>query len=293
MLARSQLSVILPIYNEEAILRRNVIKLKSLLDQLNVSYEILMCDDHSNDGTQQEALNLINKDPTLTYLRFSRRIGKGGTIKNAARIANGEYIMFLDMDVPISYPELKKINAFMERQVELILAIRTDRPVTTLPRKIMSLYYNTIVRLLFTTGICDHQCGLKIFSNSLAQKVFPLIRSDGFLFDTELLVHSMRMNVRKEIIHMSWKENRPEGTSTIVPLRTIFTLLTDLFFLRVSSINGVTLLSLSECEIGEFKNVNLNATYKIKGLYFGTNNQKLLNFLRMMYSKIAFGNSNS
>jgi len=93
-------------------------------------------------------------------------------------------------------------------------------------------------------------------------------------------------------MYVNWEEKRPKGSSTIVPIRAILTLLIDLFLLRISHINDVELLSFSESENGEFTNINLSKTYTTLGLTINTKNRNIKKILSTLYLKVAFGNTN-
>lgn len=290
MMDRPELSLVLPVYNEDGILRSNVQKLKSLLGKLNVSYEMIICDDHSTDGTRREALCLSEEDSRIVYLRFDRRIGKGGTIKNAVKVARGRALMLMDMDVPVSHQDLRRILGQMERGAKLAIAVRRSRPTMSVVRIMLSIGYNALVRLLFRTGIRDHQCGLKVLEMDFARRILPKIRCDGFLFDTELIVRARRMRIPVENASVDWVENRPRGASKIIPSRVALTLVADLAILRINQILGKELLTYNKVSEGEFTNYKSHKTHEVIESRINIRNQKLLEALRKIYLTVAFGN---
>jgi len=286
---RPELSVVLPVYNEDGILRSNVQRLKSLIEKLSVGYEILICDDHSSDGTQREALSLSKEDSRIAYLRFDRRIGKGGTIKNAVKVASGEALMLMDADVPVSHQDLRRILRHVRNGAKLAIAVRRSRPTASVVRIVLSMGYNALVRLLFRTGIRDHQCGLKVLAMDFARGVLPKVRCDGFLFDTELIVHAKRMKVLVENVRVDWMENRPRGTSKIIPFRAMLTLAVDLVILRIAQMMGKELLMYKKVETGGFADYKLNKPHEATGLMVDVKNQRLLEAFRKIYLILAIG----
>lgn len=284
---QAKLSVVLPVYNEDRILRSNVHRLKAFLEKMGLGYEILICDDHSNDETQQEALSLCKEDSRIVYLRFNKRIGKGETIKNAVKVASGDLLMLMDADVPVSYQDLRKILGQVEED-GLVIAVRRSRPNTSAVRKVLSIGYNALVRLLFRTGITDHQCGLKVLTMDFARKAFPEIRSGGFLFDTELIVYAKRLKVQMKNVWVDWVENRPCGQSKIIPFRAMLTLVSDLAILRISQIMGKKLLAYKEVIMGEFMNYRLNKIHEAMGLMINVKSQSLLEAIGKIYLTVAF-----
>src|SRR6266699_2398751 len=99
-----RVSLILPIYNEGMILLDNVRNLTKTLNRLGLVSEILLFFFHAKDGIR-DAAELASSDRVF-HLRFSERIGKGATIKNALNAARGEIIVILDADIPVSPREL-------------------------------------------------------------------------------------------------------------------------------------------------------------------------------------------
>lgn len=282
------MSIIVPVYNEGAILRSNIEKLRLLLRNADTSYEIIICDDHSTDGTRREALVLSKEDSRITYLRFDQRIGKGGTIKNAAKVARGKAVMMMDADMPVSHQDLVKVLGKWEKRAKLVVAVRKSRPNTSVVRRAMSIGYNALVRLLFRTDIVDHQCGLKVLTMDFAREVFPKIRCDNFLIDTELIMHARRTKIPMEDVEVDWVENRPWGTSKIIPLRAMLTLAADLAILRISQMMGKKLLTFKEVETGKFMNYKLNKVHKATGLKLDIRKHRLLEALRKIYLTVAF-----
>src|SRR5207244_9621850 len=118
-------SLILPIYNEGMILLDNVRNLTKTLNRLGLVSEILLFDDNSNDGIR-DAAELASSDRVF-HLRFSERIGKGATIKNALSAARGEIIVILDADIPVSPKELSAAIALLEDGYQFVLGVRRER----------------------------------------------------------------------------------------------------------------------------------------------------------------------
>jgi len=282
-----KISIVLPVYNEEGILRNNIQKLQSYLRKLNISYEIIICDDHSIDGTWQEALSLIKDNSKIKYLRFNKRIGKGGTIKNSIEVAKGNIILMLDADLPINLNQIPKIVTNANNSLVIGIRDSNSRATQTFLRRFLSHIYNSLVNLIFLTKIKDHQCGAKALPIEAAKKLFPKIRCDGFMFDTELIVHAKREGMQIVSMPIQWRELRRSG-SKIIPLRVALTMLADLVILRITSLFGRNILKLKQVEEGSFTCMNDGKSYSIRFTRID-GNQEFLNVLRKIYLTIAFG----
>jgi glycosyltransferase involved in cell wall biosynthesis len=202
-----KLSVLVPSYNEGQGLADSVKRIESILKGLQVDYEILICDDDSNDGISEWAKDLFSD--SVGYLRFSKRIGKGGTLKNAARVCNGEAIAFIDADIPVSSIEVKNAMGLLDSGNGLVLGIRRTRSGTPILRRVLSLGFNGLVVLFFRTGVRDHQCGFKIIDQSTAKALLPLVRADHFAFDTELIVSAKSREQVKQLVDDTSSQSIP------------------------------------------------------------------------------------
>jgi glycosyltransferase involved in cell wall biosynthesis len=225
-----QASIIVPVYNEVDIISRTV---RCISGYLGPDYELIICDDASTDGTYETLRNLADKNPNIRLLGFERRIGKGGTIKKAVRIANSDLIVYVDADLSVSLDDLPQLLEVASEKDALVISRRTMRGRLTQGalRLALSIGYNLIVRLIFRTGITDHQCGFKAMNKKVARKLIAQTLNDGFVFDTELIVRARRSGIPVEEIEIDWAERRPKRANTRW-LRTSFEMMKDLTVLK-------------------------------------------------------------
>lgn len=87
-----------------------------------------------------------------------------------------------------------------------------------LSRTLFSLTYNVLVRLLFLDGINDHQCGFKTMSRDVAEVVLSSSKSDGYFFDTEMIVRCKNLGFSVVEVPVKWSE-RNKGGSKVNPAR--------------------------------------------------------------------------
>jgi len=198
---RLELSVVLPAYNEAAVIARSIERVDAFLRGTGRSYEILLGDDGSTDATVANAL-ATGCDALRVVSR--PRGGKGAILTAALSVAGGEYVGFIDADLEIDITYLTDFLVHLDAGADGVIARKTDpleagrrRPVR---RRILTFVYNFAARTLFGTSYRDHQAGMKFFSRSLMQRVLPTIRSTGWIWDTEVLVKVRRAGaVVKEV----------------------------------------------------------------------------------------------
>ena len=182
------ISILIPAYNESDIIKENIQKLDNFLKKRYRSYEIIISEDGSNDGTDK-ILDYISTR-NVKHLHFERRLGKGLSLNNAFFLSSGRCIFIMDADLPVSLNYIPKMFAFLDNYDAVIASRLMKKSIIkrSFIRSFLSISYNIIVRMLFQTGIKDHQCGVKAFRREILSNILPNIKSTGFSWDTELIV---------------------------------------------------------------------------------------------------------
>jgi glycosyltransferase involved in cell wall biosynthesis len=274
------------VFNEGSIIENNLEKIRKSLDQLGTRYEILLCDDHSDDGIESHEKRVSSN--SVSYFRFSERIGKGGTIKNVIEQCQGNVIVLLDADAPISSNELSEGISLLSSGCKLVVGARRSRPHTPTNRRVLSIGFNMLMNILFRTGIKDHQCGFKIIEGAAARTLAPMIRSDHFMFDAELIVNAKSQGIAVGVVPVDWLENRADGESGISAPRTMLTMLVDLALLRLRVLGSSRLIRLKKMDAGHFTNLTTGKCLPAHITVIDTNHSRTLGLLRKLYLTVAY-----
>lgn len=226
-------SIIVPVANEGDALTRIVPKFvndcSARLNGLGPP-ELILVTDVSSQPTL-DAMAYLAKSGCAKCYQVSPHVGKGGSLKNALRFVRCGVVAYVDADFPIQPDELRlAVEKVVKGDADVVAAERVTRP-HGLGRMFLSGGYNALVNKLFNTGLRDHQAGFKVMKADAAAKLFDKIRSDGFGFDTELIVYSKRLGYKLVTQRVHWKEQRRK--SNVRSLRTIATTLVDIVTLRV------------------------------------------------------------
>lgn len=289
MEAACGVAVILPVYNEADILLPNVRRLREFLAQQDLDYRIVLCDDCSTDATPSRGERLAAEDPRTTYFRFHRRIGKGGTIKNAIRVVDARAYLVLDADLPVDLDRLPSMVAAARATKGLVVATRRVRTwgAYNRTRRLLSLLFNALVRMCFATGIKDHQMGCKAIEGYAAKVLAREVRVDGFLFDTELVVAARRRRLPIHLVELPWVDRRAKGGSKVAPFRTALTMFIDLMALRASRVGERVLLPVAKRVDGGFTDARSALTHPIEQLFFDTPRRGFFDLARNVYWSVA------
>lgn len=230
------LSVVLPCYNQEPYLQKNMQEIFSFLTAQPFSFEVLVVNDGSTDGTR-ELLKDLQKEYSFQVLQHAKNLGKGRAVKTGVLAAQGTYILFLDADLAIPITETTKFLKTLEDQSEVSIAIasrfvqghREIVPVLWY-RRILERGFSLLRRYIIGLGtIQDTQCGYKMFRYEAAQAVFPLMTRQRFSFDAEVLFIAQKHGFRIQELPISLQN--PVRTSLRL-LRDSFLMLRDLVVIR-------------------------------------------------------------
>jgi dolichyl-phosphate beta-glucosyltransferase len=195
------ISVVLPAYNEESVIAHTIERVDSFLRELGRSYEILLGDDGSADGTIAEALAVGCQ--SLRVIARPHR-GKGAILSASLADAMGVYVGFIDADMEIDVGCLKGVLELLDSGADGVIGRKTG-PSTRLrqrpmKRRLLTFLYNLGARALFGTPYRDHQAGMKFFRRPLLQRLLPAVVSTGWTWDTELLIRYQQVGaIVKEV----------------------------------------------------------------------------------------------
>lgn len=197
--SKYDLSIVVPCYNESSILKDSVSELVRFVDQTIYSYEIIFVDDKSSDGTQKLIEQIASGKDNMKWLFHSENIGRGGAVIDGIKIANGDIVGFIDIDLEV-HPRyiIPMVIAIKEEGFDMATANRIYRPnLIGMSRDIASLSYHWFVKFLIKLPLEDTETGFKFFRR---KKILPLLdktKSKGWFWDTEICyfahVHNMKI----------------------------------------------------------------------------------------------------
>jgi len=285
-------SIVIPVAKEGEDLYDRVLRLRNLMEvasrELNFFFEIVLVSDVFHIPTLKAMIRLA-KQGIARCLFLTRRIGKGGSIKNAVPHTHGDYIVLLDADIPVSIDTISKAVLLAARyRIDLLIANRVYRTHSLL-RRVLSTAYNTLVNVFFRTGLRDHQAGFKVLSRRAAEIILVRrTRTDGLAYDTEVIVWAKKHGLRYRAIDVVWREQRIG--STIPPLRALLTMLADLVMLRLLTLarKYVALQKLVIGRIIDLDNISTVGQEFMTVIRASGPKKHLLDILRKLYIAVAF-----
>ena len=194
------IDIVIPVYNEELILEKNVKILRKSIKDMGSPYDckIIISDNKSTDNTKKISKRLSNKYSDVEYLYIPKK-GRGIALKTAWMLSNSDVVCFMDADLPTDFKVLSKMIDEIFNGYDACVGSKLLKETIVkrrLKRKVLSWGYNLFLKTIFFNKFSDAQCGLKTFSGSVLRKVLPIIKDEEWFFDTELLLRLERLEYK-------------------------------------------------------------------------------------------------
>lgn len=193
------LSVIVPSYNQEKTIQRDIKNIKFSLDSSGYKYEIIVVIDGKVDNTLQKVKNLrLNNIKTI---QLDKKYGKGYAVRKGVEGAKGDLVGFIDAGMDIDPGGIQMLlNHMIWYNADIIVGSKLH-PVSQVEypffRKVLSWGYRTFTHLLFGFKIRDTQVGIKLFKKKVAKDVFSRSLVKEFAFDVEVLALAYSLGYKK------------------------------------------------------------------------------------------------
>ena len=166
-----ELSVVVPLYNEEESLRPLYEAITNAVAPLGVSYEIVFVDDGSRDATVQLADAIARSDPRVCLVKFRRNYGQTPAMAAGIAQASGDVIVTMDGDLQNDPADIGALLRKIDEGYDIVVGWRFDRQDKLVSRKIPSRIANKLIAKVTGVPIKDNGCSLKAYRASLIKKI--------------------------------------------------------------------------------------------------------------------------
>jgi glycosyltransferase involved in cell wall biosynthesis len=220
------ISVVFPMYNEEAYLARAVAAALEVLETISPDHEIIIVDDASTDRTGELADALARADPRVKVLHNERNRQLGGTLRAGYAAATKDLILYTDADLPFDFREVARgVRLLDYQQADVLAAYRFDRTSEGPLRTLYTLAYSALIRTLFHLRYRDVNFSFKLFRRSLLDRV--VLKSEGSFIDAEFLVRAKKAGASIIQIGVDYFP-RSRGNSTLASPAVILRILLEM-----------------------------------------------------------------
>ncbi len=237
------LSIIIPAYNEARRLPLFLQQAIAYLDRHSRSYEILVVDDGSTDGTAHAVEDTAQRCSNVRLIQLTCNMGKGAAVRRGMQAARGTLQLFADADGATPMEELARLESAITAGADLAIgsrALASQDPAFTVQarwhRSLLGSLFNNLVRRLGEPRFADTQCGFKLFRRPIAQDLFSVSCVDGYAFDLELLHIARQRNYRIAEVPINWTD---QPGSKVRPWRDGIIMLQELLAIRKREAQGL------------------------------------------------------
>lgn len=207
-----QVSVVLPAYNEVDYLQPAVEKIIQTLNQFTDSYEVIIAEDGSTDGTAEHAEEIARKTPGVRHIHREKRLGRGTALNNAFKQSNGEVLVYMDLDLATDLNYLRPlVEAITVEGYDFSTGSRMlaeSKAERTFSRSLSSKTYNFLVRHMLGSKLRDHQCGFKAFKREPLMLLLDKVEATHWFWDTEIMVRAYKQGFKVKEIAVEWKSGK-------------------------------------------------------------------------------------
>lgn len=239
-----KLSVVIPAYKEESNIKKGALEeVNNYLNKQKYTWEVLIVDDSSPDKTADLSQKFVNSHKGFKLLREPHR-GKGGTVLAGLKAAQGEIVLFTDMDQATPIDQIEKILPKFNQNYDIVIGSREGRKGEPLLRQIMAFGFVILRTLILHLPIKDTQCGFKASNQKAIKLLLPKLsdylepdegRRVTASFDLELLFVARKLHLEIAEVPVSWHHIASERVS---PIKDSIDGLTGMIKVRVNDLRG-------------------------------------------------------
>ena len=168
----TDISIVVPLYNEAESLPHLAEWIDKVMKEHGFSYEVVMVDDGSRDGSWQVIEELHQKTPAYRGIKFRRNYGKSAALNVGFAATEGDVVITMDADLqdsPDEVPELYRM--IKEEGYDLVSGWKKKRYDSKLAKNIPSKFFNWTTRRMSGIKLHDFNCGLKAYRHEVVKSI--------------------------------------------------------------------------------------------------------------------------
>ena len=166
------ISVIVPLYNETESLPELAAWIRRVMEANGWTYEILMVDDGSTDGSWNTVRALSKENPAIHGISFRRNYGKSAALYEGFAAAQGDVVITMDADLQDSPDEIPELYRMIQEEgYDVVSGWKQHRQDNKLTKNLPSKLYNWTARKVTGIKLHDMNCGLKAYKNEVVKSI--------------------------------------------------------------------------------------------------------------------------
>ena len=206
----STIDIVIPVYNEEQALPRNILILTDFLKSNVINpWQIIIADNASTDSTRSVSEMLCERFSGVNYLYLPQK-GRGRALKAAWKESTADIVSYMDVDMSTDLVHFPQLIISLESGSHIAIGSRLSkesRVTRSFRREFISRTYNMMIKSMFFTGFPDAQCGFKAMTRESANTLIPQIKNNNWFFDTELLITAAKNGFQISSQPVKWDDD--------------------------------------------------------------------------------------
>lgn len=241
-----KLSVVIPAYNEERNLKKDVLDdVENYLDKSKLDYEVVIVDDGSEDKTGEIIKKYISKNAKFKLIENSHG-GKAMAVITGMLVANGEIVLFTDMDQATPINQWDKFYPKFEEGFDIVIGSRSGRKGAPILRRLAAWGFSFLRGIILGLPFSDTQCGFKAFNKKVIDKIIPKIKGEWGVvhfkggavnagFDVELLYLAKKYGFKIAEEPVEWNY---VDTERVQVIKDALAAIYDMLRIRLNDFSG-------------------------------------------------------
>ncbi|HBI15659.1 MAG TPA: glycosyltransferase [Desulfobulbaceae bacterium] len=164
-------SIIVPLYNEEGNVQELYRELHSVLDSHSCTYEILFINDGSTDRTADLIKEICRSDPHVVVINFRRNFGQTAAMSAGFDYSRGDIVITMDGDLQNDPADIPKLLEKIREGYDVVAGWRHKRQDPFLNRRLPSMIANRVISWITGVVLHDYGCTLKAFRKDVAENI--------------------------------------------------------------------------------------------------------------------------
>lgn len=199
------LSFVVPAFNEQSRLGPTLAALVEYIDRERLMAEIVIVDDGSRDRTAALVEDFARNHSIVRLVRNGENRGKGFSVRHGVQEAAGDVIIMTDADLAVPVEQTHKLLDAIDAGFDIAIGSRAldeqlQRVKPPFYRRICSVTFRAMVRMILGLNFKDTQCGFKAFTREAAKRIFAMQKIEDWGFDPEILLIASLLDYRiKEV----------------------------------------------------------------------------------------------
>lgn len=203
--------IAIPVHNEEALLEKNISTLVYFCrENISNNCNIVIIDNQSNDRTAEISSKLAHAFTEVKVISIDRQ-GKGAAIREAWEREGYDIYSFMDADLATDLRTFPILLNTIKEGADIAIgsrALSESKVKRSHTRRITSLCYKYLLKMIFNTKISDAPCGFKAVAREVKNEIMPLVKDNEWFFDSEFVLIAEKHGSRIQEIPITWHDQR-------------------------------------------------------------------------------------